>query len=325
MARVIQRSGRFVANLLQPAQSSFLIAHQICQSIFSEKQKLFLIIDDTLIKKIFATNMRGTGMFYDTKLGRCINAFRLITAMISDGKYAIPIGSSYLFAKELLDLCSERFLSKDIIAKAFIRAAYTILPDARIVVLADGLYASVELLRWCVENKVHAEMRMHSNRVVLYKGKRIKLSELAELKGVKLTGRQMARTVSVEWHGLLLEVTIVKRLDKHDRETTVFQVATYKAEPREHVKAYKVRWNIEKCFRTTKQTLGLGECYSKNLSVQENHIAASLLAYALAQLDMKKQKLKTPEEAIRRIKEKLYHSDINQLIDQWGYLERFDA
>ena len=255
LGRFIQASGRTVANLLQTAEKSFGITHQICQSIFSGKKQLFVIIDETLIKKIYATNMRGTGMFYDTKIGRCINAFRLVTAMLSDGKYSIPIGCSYLFAKELLDLCTEKFPSKDDIAKSFIKKAIQLFPNVKIVLLADGLYATVDLLRWCIENKIPAEMRMHSNRVVTYKGVKKKLRELANQKGIKLTGRQTARTISVEWHGILLEITIVKRVDKHDTESIVFQVATYKAEPREHVKAYAIRWDTEKCYRTDKQSL----------------------------------------------------------------------
>lgn len=325
MGRFIQIRGRAVANLLQSSKISFDMAHQICQSIFSDRDKLFLIIDDTLIKKIFATNMRGTGMFYDTKLGRCINAFRLVTAMLSDGKYAIPIGCSYLFAKEILDLCTEKFPSKDEIAKSFVKTAIKLFPNVKIVLLADGLYSTVDLLRWCIENNIPAEMRMHSNRVVTYKGVKKKLRELANQPGIKLTGRQTARTISVEWHGLPLEITIVKRVDKKDRESIVFQAATYKAEPREHVQAYGVRWNTEKGYRTNKQSLGLGECFSRNLTVQQNHVAATLLAYAFAQLEMKRQKLKTPEDAIRAVKEKFDPMEFQHFLDQYDFSPRYDA
>lgn len=325
MCRFIQMSWRLVAKLLQPSNISFNMAHKICQSIFSDKNKLFLIIDDTLIKKIFANNMRGSGMFYDTKIGRSINAFRLVTAMISDGKYAIPIDCAYLFSKEILNLCAERFPSKDDIAKSLIRTAKKIFPNKKIVVVADGLYTTVNLIQWCIENNIPAEMRMHSNRVVIYKSVKEKLRELASQPGIKLTGKQMARTISVEWHGLPLEITIVKRINKHDEETIVFQAATYKAEPREHVKTYKVRWNTEKAYRTAKQSLGLGECYSKNLAVQHNHVAAILLAYALSQLEMKKRKLKTPEDTIRAIKEEFNPSNFYHFIDQFEFLQLYDA
>lgn len=325
MGRFTQTSGRTIASLLQTAETSFSIAHQICQSIFLGKKKLFVIIDETLIKKIYATNMRGTGMFYDTKIGRCVNAFRLVTAMLSDGKYAIPIGCSYLFAKELLDLCAEKFPSKDDIAKSFVNAAIKLFSNVKIVLLADGLYATVELLRWCIENKVPAEMRMHSNRVVTYKGVKNKLSDLANQRGIKLTGKQTARTISVEWHGLPLEITIAKRVDKHDKESIVFQVSTYKAEPREHVKAYDIRWDTEKCYRTDKQQLGLGECFSQNLTVQHNHAAAALLAYAFAQLERQRHRLETPEDAIRAFKEKVSPKGFEQFIDQYDFSPHWDA
>jgi hypothetical protein len=325
LGRFMQISGRMVAKLLQPSSVSFDMAHKVCQSIFPNKSKLFLIIDDTLIKKIFANNMRGTGMFYDTKLGRSINAFRLVTAMLSDGRYAIPIGCAYLFAKEILDLCSERFPSKDDIAKSLTRTARQIFPDVKIIVVADGLYSSVNLVKWFIENEIPAELRMHSNRVVIHKGIKKKLRELANQPGIRLTGRQAARTISVEWHGLPLEITIVKRIDKHGEESIVYQAATYKAEPREHVKTYKARWNTEKAYRTSKQSLGLGECYSKDLVVQRNHVAAILLAYALSQLEMKKRKLKTPEEAIRAVKGDFDQADFYRFIDQFDFLPWSDA
>ena len=195
----------------------------------------------------------------------------------------------------------------------------------KIILLADGLYSTVELLRWCIENNISAEMRMHSNRVVTYKGVKKKLRELACEPGVKLTGRQTARTISVEWHGLPLEITIVKRIDKKGRESIVFQVATYKAEPRQHVKAYKARWGTESCYRTDKQSLGLGECFSKRLTVQHNHAASVLLAYAFAQLEMKRQKLKTPESAIRAVKERFDPAYFKDFIDQYDFLPRCDA
>lgn len=325
IGKIIKASGRIVASTLQPAKNSFSAARNICQKVFVQSKTVYLIIDDTLIRKIFATNMRGSGMFFDTKLGRCINAFRLVTAMISDGKYTIPIDCSYLFSKEILDLCSEKYPSKEDIVKSFVEAAYKIFPDKNIVVVADGLYATVELLNWCSINKIKLEVRMHSNRIVMYKGIKIKLSELAELRGVKFTGRQTARTVTLEWHGIPLELTIVKRTDKKGRESIVFQAATYKAEPREHVKTYKIRWNTEMAYRTCKQTLGLGDCFSKDLDVQHNHAAATFLSYAIAQCEMQKQRLKTPEETLRALKEEFSKDKFNQIIERFDALSVFDA
>lgn len=115
-------------------------------------------------------------------------------------------------------------------------------------------------------------------------------------------GRKMARTITVTWYDMELEITIVRRIDKKGNESIVFQCATYKASPNQHIEAYNARWYIEKCIRTTKQNLGLQECFSRSLKIQHGHVAAVLLAYSLTQLQMKKNKLKNPEEAIRQFK-----------------------
>ena len=65
-------------------------------------------------------------------------------------------------------------------------------------------------------------------------------------------------------------------------------------------------------FRTCKQLLGLGDCASTSLEIQENHVAACLVAYALAQLAMGKQKLETPEKAIRSIRDDFCGHYLNQ-------------
>lgn len=316
IGRLIKKGSHWIANALQPAEKSFEFLHKLCQSIFSKKKKLYLIIDDTLIKKIFALNMQGTGMFYDTKLGRSINAFRLVVAMISDGRNAIPISCSYLFSKELVDLCTEKFDSKEDIVKKFVNLAYKLFPDAEIVTVADGLYASVKFLKWSIESKKPAEVRMRSNCVIMYNGVKKKLSELIKHPCLRLTGRRTARTFSAVWHDLLLEITMVKRIDKHGVESIVFQAATYKAEPRQHVKAYKIRWYVEMHNRTVKQYLGLGDCFSTSLKIQYNHTAAVLVSYALAQLEMKDRRLKKVEDAIKAIKEDFNAGIFNRLADQ---------
>ena len=53
--------------------------------------------------------MQGSGLFFDTKIGRRIMAFRLVIGIITDGRFAIPIDSAYLFTKELLDMIDQKF------------------------------------------------------------------------------------------------------------------------------------------------------------------------------------------------------------------------
>jgi hypothetical protein len=302
LGTVINKSGDTAARLLQPAEVSLNHTQSISQSLFQGKRRLYCIIDDTLIKKIFSRYMQGAGMFFDTKARTQIMAYRLVVGMISDGKFAIPIECAYLFSKELTDELEDKFPSKEDIAKAIVKTAKKLFPNAKIIVVADGLYSTISFLKWCIDNHIAAEMRMHSNRAIEYNGVKVTLKNLS--KHVRPKGRQMARTVTAKWHDIELEITVVRRIDKHGEESIVFQCATYKASSREHVESYKVRWYIEKFNRTAKQKLGLQDCFSRSLRTQHNHVAAVLLAYALLQLEMKARRVRTPEEAIRRCEKK---------------------
>ena len=166
---------------------------------------------------------------------------------------------------------------------------------------------------------------MHSNRVVYYKGKRVKVKDLLRKKSLRPKGRQMARTISVVCHNIDLELTIVRRFDKHDKESIVFQIATYKALSREHVANYQKRWSVEMLNRTTKQEIGLEECFSRSLETQHNHAAALLLAYVLAQLKMKSLGLDTPEQAVRKCKAKNVSFLINRFTRFLNDIQQVDT
>jgi hypothetical protein len=325
MGLLIGRSGDTVKRLLHPAGTSFDISRNVCKKMFAQEKVVYVGIDDTLLRKIYSKIMQGTGMFFDTKIGRCIMAYKLAICMITNGKISIPIDCAFMFSKEILDEIKEKFPSKDDIAKSFVQAARNLFADTKIIVVVDGLYASVKFIRWCRTENLRMEARMHSNRVVEYKGKRIKVKDLLKVKGLRPKGRQMARTISVKWHDIDLELTIVRRFDKNNKESIVFQVATYKALPREHVANYKNRWKVEMINRTTKQKIGIEECYSRKLEIQYRHVASVLLAYTFAQIECKISKLDNVEQALRRFENK----SVNFLIDRFTRFSKafchFDA
>ena len=322
---LIQRSGDTVKRLLHPAGQSFQVSRDISKSMFAREKTLCVGIDDTLLRKIYSKFMQGAGMFFDTKIGRSIMAYKLVICIITDGKFAVPIDCAYMFAKEILDSIDEKFPSKDEIAKSFVKTAIKLFPGKKIIVVVDGLYASVAFVRWCRTENIKLEARMHSTRVVEYKGDKIRIKDLLKKKGLQPKGRQMARTISVIWHEIDLELTIVRRFDKKGKESIVFQIATYKTLPREHVANYKKRWKVEELNRTTKQEIGLQECFSRSLETQYNHVASVLLAYSFAQMERQHSRLDNVEQALRRFKTK----SVTFLIDRFSRLSKgfqhFDA
>jgi Transposase DDE domain len=318
--KMICKSGKTIARWLSHEEKVFNNLKKIALAAFLNKKKLFLIIDDSFIRKIHSLCIEGTGWFYDTKLHRSNPALRLILAILSDGKINIPIYDNFWLCSELIKASCIQNQTKE----AFIKAAYQIVQDlfpaAEIIVLVDGLFATIELLHWASKENIMLEARMHSNRIVEYKGQKYSLKKLSQLKRVRLVNRMMQRTVEARWQNIDLQITISKRIDRHQEESIVFQVSTKKCEPRQHVALYKKRWPIEKAFRTTKQSLGLEECFSTDFQKQKNHVASVFQAYVLLQLEAKRLRLKSPEAAARHYKEKSAIKLINVFIDQYGHL-----
>ena len=141
LGRTIDKSGEWVKRSLNDCDDNFRIMQKLAQQHFKDEKRLFVIIDDTLIKKIYSSCMQGSGQFFDTKIGRRITAFRLVAGMIAGRKVALPFECSYLFSKDVADLITQQTVTKDAIAKVIVMRAIELFPNKKIIATADGLYA----------------------------------------------------------------------------------------------------------------------------------------------------------------------------------------
>jgi hypothetical protein len=311
LGRTVKKTGKTIARWLKPAHKYYEELFNISLREFANKKELILIFDETLIRKIYSQLIEGSDRFYDTQLFRKITAFKLLVAMLTDGVKAFPLIATFLFSKELIPNPKEtkfEWMQKVILTT---QKKY---PQTRIIVAADGAFASRTFLQWCVQNNIAIELRMRSNCVVNYKDERIKLKNIKDLQP---KGRQMARTIQVIWHDIPLFITAQKRIDKKGEISIVFQVSTFEAKPMRHVEIYQSRWSIEKMFRTVKQNLGLQECMARKKEHQENHVASVFLAYAFLHCEQIQQKFATPEAALRAAERKKGKDLIR-------YIERLD-
>lgn len=293
LAETIGKSDKSIYRSLLSLDSIFPMLAEISKKIFLLAKKLFLVIDDSLIKKIYSRFLQGAGKHFDQKTGRNVMSFKIQLACVSDGKNIIPLSFTYIFPTENPH---EFAPSKLELFKMTVLQAQNQFSDVKITVLADGLFSTTEILKWCSENNISTEMRMHSNRSVKYKNK------IVILKTLQLKSGSKARTILVKWHELTLYVTVELRIDKHGNKSIVYLVSTFKAKPTKHVATYKIRWKIEKTFRTVKQKLGLQDCASRSFKIQSQHVAAVFLAFAFAQVAQKLYKFDTPEDAIKWFK-----------------------
>jgi hypothetical protein len=295
LGEIADKSPSTIFRLLPPADESFALNARIARSSFKNDTTLYLAIDDTLIKKPHSKYMVGACHHFDTKTSRCVMSYKLLCSAITNGKYLFPLDTSYLFAKEVC-ICSKPKIDQ---VKAMVMQAKKIFPQKRIVIVADGAFASKEMLEWSIQHAIPTELRMHSNRTVFYNGEKLPIRDIGILKPM---GLHMRRTITAIWHGMTIYITAIRRISKSGEETIVYQAATYKERSKKHADAYLKRWAIEKLFRTTKQYLGLGECFSQKIDVQLNHVAAVFLAYSIVQLEQKRRHFKNPEQAIRSLK-----------------------
>jgi hypothetical protein len=296
LGRTINKRGEVVAKLLLPASTYITQMQKLAIKFFEKNKKLFVMIDETLLDKMYSEYMEGTGYFYDTKLKISYKAYKLILATVSNGSYTLPLECEFLFDPKL---CTTPVATRLDFVLRIIKVAQKLFPAQRLIFVLDGAFATRAYLKWCLENEIETEVRMPSNRVVQHRGKQ---AAIRTIKALRPKGRQMARTIRAVWHGMSLFITAERRIDKHGVYSVVFQAATYKAKSSEHVAHYAARWGIEKGIRTTKQSCGIQDCYSTDLQIQLNHAHASLFAFALAQLERKKHNLLNPEAAIRSIK-----------------------
>jgi putative transposase len=250
-------------------------------------------IDDTLIMKMYSKVIEGTNNNYDSSDGKTYKSLCAVVAVITDGTVTIPISQDIWVSKELNQ---EEYRTKWQIAQQLIERIQKELPIY--MLLADGLYAIHEFLTWLISQKIKFEMRFHSNRVVTDKDY---LGQIRYHPKLRLSGRRPMRTILITWQGTQFYVTAFRRINKNGEAIVIYQISNYKASAREHVRAYELRWRIEKFFRTAKQYLGLNDCQSRKLNLQQNHIMNVFLIYAMLQVERKKHKLKNVETLIKSL------------------------
>lgn len=263
--------------------------------IFFASDHLYLIIDDTTISKRHSKCIEGSCDNYDSSTGRTQRSICSVTVMLSNGRVALPIHHSLWVQKEI---AGSGYKTKIEIAQDLIGLLSRLIRIKGVII--DGLYSSKKMIRWLDQRNIKFEMRFHSNRVIT-EGPDKKKVKVREHKKLQLRGKRKARTVSTTWDDIPVYVTAIKRVRKNST-IIVYQVSNAKMSARDHIRIYGYRWKIEMFFRTAKQSLGLTHCQSRKRVRQEHHIYNVFFAYIMLQFERKKRRLKTPEDALRKLK-----------------------
>lgn len=249
-----------------------------------------LIIDPTIIRKWFAKDMENLAYDYDGIVGKSKQCLEPVVAAWTNTKITIPLDFIFWTNKSLTSIYRKKSeLATELILKLkeFVHFNYAAM---------DGAFASEAMLQFCKKHVINFCMRIAKNRVIVSKnGIKAQLQNHPQLKFKK---NERYKTIKGTYKGIECFFTAHKRYSNSGKSwNIVYIISSLNIPAKEQAKAYNIRWNIEKMFRTTKQCLGLGDCQCLENEKQRTHIFSVFFAYA----KLEEQKLFKRKKSVEQI------------------------
>lgn len=227
--------------------------------------KGWLMIDDTVIEKPYAENIKCVYWQYSSKNKDFIKGISLTVLLWSDGVRNIPI-KFMVYEKD-----SEGNPIRTKNEFAIFSLQYALRLGIRpYKVCFDSKYSSKELLNWLDNNDLIYFSQLASNRS--FNGQQLKMrrfqpyAEQGYLKGV---GHKVGVT-------------------KHCKRYYVTNSTENRITSQQIVKQYRDRWKIEVLFRNLKQLCHLEECQNYKTIAQKHYVYACIRAFMLLEQQNKR-------------------------------------
>jgi len=259
-------------------------------------KKKVLIIDPSNITKRFAKKIDRLAYDFNVIEKQVTKCLSFVAAAWTNGKITIPL--DFLFWQNKKKVSPENYKKKSELAIDLILQLRGLIKFDYIAL--DGAFASLFMIDFFTRNNLDFVMRMPKNRVIVTRN-----GTKAQLKNhpaLKLIRNERYKTISACYKGNWCYFTAHKRKTKKGSAEVVFIISSMNIPAKEQALAYGIRWEIEKVFRTIKQSLGVGHCQATSIEKQCAHIFATFLAYtSLIEKKVFKQK-KSPEEVLTKIR-----------------------
>jgi len=269
---------------------------------FATQKEGWLIIDDTSINKIFAKLLAGVCDIYDSALGRPTRGLCVVIIAWSNGNVTIPIGFDWYFQKYIV---GDDYKTKSKIAERLILDCYKKIPFK--FILADAHYSTIYLLNFFKKFKIKYIGKISCNRRIQTPNGESNL--LKNNSNLKILRNSRSKRVRALFHGIELYFSVHKRKNKNNEYNFIYIVSTMYLTAKDYLIAYENRWYIEMMFRTMKQSLGLNQCFSRNLEKQKVHIFSVFFSFSFLESEKKLLNFKNPEGSIKHLTMlKLRHS-----------------
>jgi len=271
---------------------------ELSLQIIKEYAKEFsgwLVIDDTAITKVYSKLIQGVVWMYNVLVGKEQKQFNILVLVWTNGSITIPLDFLFWYPKHSCD----QYKTKSELAIELLKKWWFKVPSKGL--LGDGHFSTQTLLNFCKQKEIPLVAKFSSNRKIISAD-----GISAQIKhhpGLKLQRNQRSKTIKILWHGMTLFCTSHKRKNKNNEYNFVYYISTVRKAPKEYIKLYGLRWEIEKMFRTMKQSLGLKDCSARKKASHMGHILGVFHAYTFAQYVKSEENLPNVEKALRHLRD----------------------
>ena len=240
-----------LTRLLQAEWSGHTLLDLAVRTLFVW-QRGYLIIDDTVIPKPFATAMEGLAWVFSSQERRPVYGFSLVLLVWTDGRLRIPLGlrlwcrggpSKYALALELLSYARNRLRCH---------------PE---YVLFDAWYPSKALLKRIRDYGWYFVCRLKKNR--RFNGQPLRVF------------RRHPYWTERGWLTGGVKVLVVRYGAKYYATNRLSLPAV------EVRRLYRVRAQIEEVIRACKNQLGFNGCQARSARAQPHHLTCCLVAFCV--------------------------------------------
>jgi hypothetical protein len=245
----------------------------------------FLIIDDTLEEKPYTDENEIVCWHFDHTQGKTVKGINLVSAVVRYGEVALPVGFEVVRKEHMVydpktgkgKRSAER--SKNERFRDLIRGGVRNRLQYQYV-LADSWYASQENMKYVRQCQNHFILALKNNRTVALSRKEKQEGKFQSISSLPL---ETGQAVQVYLKGLDFPVFLVKRVfTNKDGSTGILFLACsdLSLNGERIIKIYPKRWRIEEYHKSIKSNLGLEKSPTRTARTQNNHIFASLCAFA---------------------------------------------
>lgn len=274
----------------------------------TKADKGLIIFDFTRLAKSKDAQTPMTTWDRDGRINKVNNGFSVGFCVWTNGKITIPLTHCYWINKKD---SGESYITKKEFAKSLIRLVKNDLDINE--VLVDGEFSTHSMLDFFAEEGIDFTARIATNRNVLTRNG-IK-AQLKTHDALRLRKNEKSRTVIASYGQIFYNFTAVKQTTRGGKKKIVFIISTKNRSSKEHVKIYAMRWNIEKFFRTAKQSLGLEDCQAQKADRIVNHVHAVMIAFIALEETKFTKKKKSVEAVLGIIRSKNRGIKYNLYID----------